>query len=759
MISNLINRIKSFLLIIWNFIKRPFIWLWNLKALGWLRSILTWLWRILIPVLLVGLLLVPIVLTYFPKPASVVSLNVPKPVTKTDVTKKISVQATVQNSLSYELPAFQDAIVKEILVNQGDTVKEGQVLAKLDFVSESVLRPTDVLNSISTNNTEIANARDALAKAINSGDATLKQQNINLQTQTDNWNNVNQRRVDKINENTAKRLKLDTERADYQSQYDKLDAQKVVNDSIKTYQDQIKKLQDTQNIQPTTQYSGQTQINTQTATVKNFRKQLGLGENDQCSTYSYTPNSASTSQDLYSIQQQCIAAEQNLLVSIYQNNTTNSNNANANNANNRDINDLQNKINSLRNDPNYTGNTPVITDQLNDAQIEAKKQDFKSKITSREADIKQINDTVKTNEVTYGDQLKTIERAVTDLLAQQSVARTTLDTSNATLLQRIRSAQTSLSGAQNKLGDTLEDITKQQKNHTIVAKKDGIVGKINIKQGLQANLKESVFSMVSPDYQLQFTVSADNRSQLKNGLTIIADKFPDLNNIKITDASSVPDSTSASAGATTTGTANTTTTYTIKADLPKTDKYTYIQGSTINVDAIVDNRKEVLAVPSTAVSNGMIYVGTGIQKNGNGVNSDSGQGARPLISFGPNGTPRINIPGLGNGRSNSRGGNQGRSGSGTGSSDSTQSATSSISVSSTTSSSSSNTSSQNSNAKPNIKFTEIKLITVESGLDDGKNTEIKAGLNEGDYIFTIFPKTDTDVKTLMTNYLANGNGN
>jgi HlyD family secretion protein len=711
MIYNIFTKLKSFFTTLWNFIKRPFVWVWNLKALSWLRIILGWLWKILIPLLLLGLLVVPIYLTYFPNAKKSNSLNVPKLVTKSDVTKKISVQATVQNNLAYELPVFQDATINDVTVKQGDKVNEGQVLAKLEFVTENKVRSTDVQNQINSYYTDIANNREAFGKALNINDATQNQQDTNLITKTAEWNNVNQRRVDKINENNSKRFRYDTERADYQKQYDELDARKIVDSSVKQYEDQIKKLRDTQNSTQTGQVSqAQVQINTTRSQIDGFKIQLGLTTSQSCSAYSF--NSSSGSPDLTSVKNQCNTAEQNLGELINQQNIASNNQNNTTNANNRDINDLQNKINELKKDPNYTGNKPNITDQLNDAQIEAKKQDLKSKITSREADIKVIDNSVEIK--TYEDQLKTIERFVTDTLAQQDVSRNTLDNTNSGILQRIKAAQTSLAGSQQKLNDTLEDIAKQEKNKTIVAKKDGIVGRVNVKQGLQANARDSVFSMVSEDYQLQFTVSADNRALIKNGMKVITDKFPELKDVTVTEANIVPNAVTATTAA------NSTIEYTIKANLPKTDKYFYTQGSTVNVDVIVDEKKDTLSVPTTAISEGKVYVGLNpiLPKPVKDNSNKEVKEGDPLAIL-----------------------------------DEPQEDESGTSNEPKPSATSTSSSSKNTNQLKGIKFREIKEVKVESGLDDGRNIEIKSGINKGDYVFSIYPKSDAEKKTITTDYL------
>ena len=136
-------------------------------------------------------------------------------------------------------------------------------------------------------------------------------------------------------------------------------------------------------------------------------------------------------------------------------------------------------------------------------------------------------------------------------------------------------------------------------------------------------------------------------------------------------------------------------------------------------------------------------MGTGIVQSGS--EGEQSRRDKPLISFGSNGMPNINIPGLSNGRGQSGNGGANR---GQGGNYSQQNQA----IASSTSSNDTANSSQT-NKLPITKFNEIKLVTIETGLDDGKNTEVKSGLSEGDYIFSIFPKSDAEKKQLETEYL------
>ncbi len=710
-----------------NFFQRILSWLLRFPPIRWLVNILKIFWRILVPVLLIGLLVVPIVLTYFPAGKKTVNLNVPKLITKGDVVKKISVQAVVENSYSYDLPVYQDAELKEVFVKQGDQVTAGQVLASLEFVNENKVRSTDVQNQINSYLTDISNQQEALGNTLNSNYATLSQQDINVKNKVDEWNQINQKRIDKINENHEKKSRYDSERIDFQKQYDELDSRKVVDNSVKQYEDQLKLKHD----QLTTGNSGssqiQSQINTVESQISGFKTTLGLSSSQSCSSYVYvipssttisstfaSSSSSSALPNLTSTKDQCLLAEKNLNELRVQQNVANNNTNVSVNTLNNDINDLQNKINILKKDPSYTGNKPTITDQLNDSQIEIKKGDLKSKITTRENDIKQIDNSVEVKNLE--EQLKTIDRGISDLLAQQQVSQQGLESTKDSVLQRIRSAQSSLEGSQSKLNDIIEDINKQEKNKTLVAKKDGIVGKVNKEQGLVLNAREVEFTIVSPDQRLKFTVNADNKSQIKKGMKVNTDKYKDIENIVVTDANLIPNTLAVGA------TASTTLEYDVFANLPKSNKYNYTQGESVNIDVIIDQKKDVLNVPFSAVLENKVYVGTGVElpkgkKIKTNSNSTSSSNANDFIIVDEDETKFEEIK-------------------------------------TSTSSSSSKGADQAASQLVGVKFTAFKEVKIETGLNDGRNIEVLSGLNSGDFVFIIYPKTDAEKKQLEAEYLV-----
>jgi hypothetical protein len=89
-----------------NFIRFIFSKVWF--VLDWILKLA---WRFIVPIALVGLLVIPIILTLFPAPKKVEAAGV-KIVQKGDVTKKITIQGTTEYAYSYDLPVYQDATLK-----------------------------------------------------------------------------------------------------------------------------------------------------------------------------------------------------------------------------------------------------------------------------------------------------------------------------------------------------------------------------------------------------------------------------------------------------------------------------------------------------------------------------------------------------------------------------------------------------------------------------------------------------------------------
>jgi Biotin-lipoyl like len=694
------NQIKKFL----NFIKFIFHKIWHV-----IDFVLKLAWRFIVPIALLGLLIVPIALTYFPaakKPEPIIV----KAVEKGNVTKKITVQGTTEYAYSYDLPVYQDAELKEVLVKAGDKVTAGQVLAKLDFVTENKLRATSVENQIRGFQQEIANNNRALADAQNVNGANYLQMNVARSNRTAELNELNQKRSDKIKELNDKKAKYQSEKDEFDKRISDLENVKDANDAIKQYQDKIDQLRlqltalDTSNAN----LAIQGQINTanqQQSTAQTNRDNLLTTLNNANNTRNTTctatplpdPNCATATSNAASAQTAYNSGNDALNNLVNNNGLLNSqvNNNNTNSSVNRNylqnqINDNQNRINQLNNTGLYrpndiTGNN--ITEQAKSARIQQLIAEFRQDSNTRKTAIKQIDDTVSDTITPINEQILAKQKAIDELNATQNVTEQTMAQTASGIEQRTNTAANSLNNANLTLSDTIEDIQKQEKNKTITAKKDGTIGKVFTEQGLVIKSRENQFTVVSDKYRLKFTVSADSRSQLKNGLKVIADKYPKLENITITEANLVPDVPAATAA-----TASATVNYTIYAELPPSPDYNYTQGETVNVDIIIKETKDVLYIPSTSVDKDFVYVGVD-----------------PTF-------PEVKKPGPFGRRPDQNG--------------------------TTTATSSNSRTIADPATLPTFKS--AKKVKIKTGLDDNKNIQILEGLKEGEWVFTIYPRTDKD---------------
>jgi multidrug efflux pump subunit AcrA (membrane-fusion protein) len=683
-----------------NFIKTIFS-----KISSVLNFMLNLAWRFIVPIALIGLLIVPIALTYFPATKKGEPIIV-KAAEKGNITKKITVQGTTEYSYSYDLPVYQDAELKEVFVKAGDKVSAGQVLANLEFVTENKLRTTSVENQIRNYQQEIANNNRALADAQSLNQANLNQMKVTRADRFLEINELYQKQADKINELAQKKINYQNEKNEFDRQITVLENTKDANDAIKQYQDKIDSLRlqlstlDTSNanlaIQGQINSTNQQQTTAQTNrdNLLNALNNSNSAKNTICLATPLPDPNCSTATTNASSAQSAYNTANDALNNLTNNNgllISQINNNNSNNSVNRNyiinqINDYQERINSLGNARLYEPNKATdfkITETAKTGRLQQVISELRADSNLRKTKIQAIEDNVELTPINEAILAK--KKIIDELKATQIVNNETMAQTASGIEQRTGAAANNLNNTNLTLNDTIEDIQKQEKNKTITAKKDGVVGKVFNEKGLVVKSRDNQFTVVSDKYRLKFTVSADSRSQLKNGLKVIADKYPKLENITITEANLVPDVAPVTA-ATTSATVN----YTIYADLPQTTEYNYTQGETVNVDVIINEAKDILYIPSTSVDKGHVYVGVDPTFPANKAKSPTkGGGSEPDGSI----------------------------------------KTSSITA-----------------VDPNTlpTFKSAKKVKIKTGLDDNKNIQVLEGLKEGEWVFTIFPRTDKD---------------
>jgi multidrug efflux pump subunit AcrA (membrane-fusion protein) len=728
-------------------------------------------WRFIVPVALVGMLVAPILLALIP-PTKTVSAATVSPVTKQDVTKKITIQGTTQNAFSYDLPVYQDSTIKEILVKPGDKVVEGQVLANLEPIAETTVRSTSIENQIAGFQNDIANNNKALEDLQNVNFATQKNLNTNAKDRTTEINELNQQRVDQINKLAAQKVQYTNEKAALDAQIASLTDVKDINDAVSQYQTKLDalRLQLTGLQTSNTGNTLQTQIDTANQTISTTQNSLNTlnsavnsaqaNKDNACKvTAPATAPASQSSCDTATIALTTAQADQNKANTTLntQTNTINNlnnqinNNATNNNANlnsvQSQINDYQNKINQLGSLGIYNPNAATsnaITDAAKLSRVQTIISTLQSDSNQRKTWLQAIADdtTVKA----FDTQILAKQKVIDELGTSQALTQTTLAQTTSNLLQKNSTSALSLQNANKSLQDTITDIQNQAKTHTVTAKQAGIISVVNFRKGLPITAKAVEFTVISPSYRLMFSLSADSRAQVKPGMKVLPDKYPNLSNVVITDANLSPDPTTATA------TAATVVNYTLYADLPDSTEYQYVAGQTVNLDVVIAEAKNVLTIPSSSVDNGDVYVGVDPVYPDPNATAQGGQ-TNNLLSG-------IQIPGITGGQGGNRGGGRGGQGGGGnfgggqggaggqgGQPNST--ATSSIAGGG-------NGGGRRSRQAPPT-FKSAKLSTVKTGLDDGKNIEVTdTGVQEGEYVFTIFPTTDANKKAI--NVIDNNQG-
>ena len=242
---------------------------------------------------------------------------------------------------------------------------------------------------------------------------------------------------------------------------------------------------------------------------------------------------------------------------------------------------------------------------LADSQITANTQkmlsDIQQDITSRKNDLKALDDV--NNLTPLEDQLKTAARARNQLEYDKKVQNENLNKTISDLDQRISSVKTNLENLRKKLSDVQEDIEEQANSKTLKAKKVGVVGKINFEEGVEITAASNVFDIVSQNKILKADVSADAKTNLKQGLSakIINPEYSTWENLKLSkiDISPLPKTAQ-----------NTDTQYQIEVNIPKEKQSELVTGKTLDLEIILEKRENVFFVGRTAILEEKTYIDT-----------------------------------------------------------------------------------------------------------------------------------------------------
>jgi multidrug efflux pump subunit AcrA (membrane-fusion protein) len=571
-----------------------------------LKIVGVFLTRWLIPTLLLILIVLPLILTFARNQKKEESFQPAEKIQFGTLVKSIKNTATVEFEYSYNVKNWQTAKLEKILVKEGETVQENQELAKISFINSPKTRDTDTINQIRSAEQDLENLERSRLDVMNINEATNDQSNVQLGGKQIEEKLATQKFLDKDRENRERRERLTRERDNLQKMYDELRLSGNTFDSLSQYKTELKAKQDQYNnlTVGTATTSLQNQINQQNSTISSVRSQINSGICDDSirpvgstlAPYNEVScdsayNQLNLAYDTIDNLESQLSRQSNVDYTLSSRLLT-------------EINDLQNKINTIKNSEAYKNfKNPSLP--LADSQITANTQkmlsDIQQDITSRKNDLKALDDT--NNLTPLEDQLKTAARARNQLEYDKKVQNENLNKTISDLDQRINSVKTNLENLRKKLSDVQEDIDEQTNSKTLKAKNGGLVGKINFEEGIEITAASNVFDIVSQNKILKADVSADAKTNLKQGLSakIINPEYSTWENLKLSkiDISPLPKTAQ-----------NTDTQYQIEVNIPKEKQSELVTGKTLDLEIILEKRENVFFVGRTAILEEKTYIDT-----------------------------------------------------------------------------------------------------------------------------------------------------
>ena len=645
--------------------KKLFAKILKFAPIAWLLWFCGFLWRIIgrfaIPVLLLIMISLPLVLTFAKSQKKEDGFPTAEKIQFGTLIKSVKNTANIEFDYSYSVKNWQTAKLDQILVKEGDLVKNGQELAKISFVNGTELRDTDTQNQLRTAKQDLANLKKSKSDISGINEATGNQSNVQLGNRQIEEKLAIEKYTDKIRDNGDKKERLIRERDNLQKTYDQIRLGGNSYDSLVQYQTELKTKQDQLNTLGVgaSTITIQNQINQQRSTIAGLRTQLdsGICDFDPIINPSISPISSSISISNISSTSISSANSVNSASSVssalssipiiappitiigktktpYNNTACNSAYAQINaayeiinnlqkqldgqsnvdnNLSNRlqsEINELQNKINIIKNSQSYK-KLQSQSLPINDAQITANTQkilaDIQADITIRKNDIKIIEDG---DTKLLEDQIKTAARLRNQTEYDKDVQNQTLNKNISDLDQKIATTLTTIKNLETKLVDSQKDIQDQTDSKTLKAKKEGVVGKINFQEKVEIPVSSNVFDIISDKKLLRLDVSAETRSSLQEKLAVKI-LNPELNSWENLAISKIDASPLAKLNQ------NDDTKYRIEVDIDREKQNKLTVGKTLDLEIILQKLDNVYFTNRTAVVDNKIFVGNGEKEIGN----------------------------------------------------------------------------------------------------------------------------------------------
>lgn len=549
------------------------------KALEFLNKATKYFARFSIPILLSLLILLPAIIEVIRSRSNDTFVEEPVPIEFGDLKKTIRSTATVDYDYSYDVRSYQSAVITNMYVEDGSEVSSGTLLASLDPIAGTTLRLSDIDAQIASTQKELDNLNLSKNDALNIDSATTNQIDVqiaNLEDQISKLeNDIDQEKKD----NDAEIIKLKKEIDDLQEEYDDLKAKTNINDTISQYEAEI----DGKEAQINSLESSLVSLNS------SYTAQLSV----------VTALESSCTDPLDSCQNELNAAR-GLLSSI--SNQLSSVNSQINSLEN-EIDDLQDEIDALKELDEYDPDSDYpYSDQINSGNYQSELADLLGDINKKEAELDILEDSPTIDGME--DSLDQLNYRKDELLATSQLTDSNLNQSLSSIDQRIASAEVQLNNLYVKRNDFSQDIAEQTETKVFTARRDGLIANIQYEIGDEVPMNANVMKIVSKDKVLTFTISAENRELIREGMKI---SFPSIDNevlLEISKISVAPITSSSLTG-------SSLVEYEVEINLNSIDQENWVVGSEIDIDIILDEKNSAIYVPATSVFENKIVVGKG----------------------------------------------------------------------------------------------------------------------------------------------------
>jgi multidrug efflux pump subunit AcrA (membrane-fusion protein) len=494
----------------WQWITTPFKFLWK------------WLVRLSLPAILIILLVVPLYISNLRTQREEASKNAFPPAEKIQfgkISKTIVATAKVEYDYRYNVRVFQDSVILDNLVQEGQKIENNQLLARLDFVNTRELTQTEIQTQLNTAKQNLINSQQNKKNAQNIDKTTQNQQSVGVKNTEEAIKELDDKIEREKQQNSSDIQELNLEIADLQAKYDKLKFEFDINNSVNQLEKEVdaKEAQITQleNVGGSKTQRIRADISQINLEISSLQAVLATGVCDPLNTNFNQNTCDDTNDDIDQKQDDLEKLKDDLddardddqdKIDILEN----------------EIKDLESdiknaKLNPVFNEDFYKFGQPISSTQaLANASNELAKLDTKINQKEAERDQKEDNQAIEALEDQKGALIRGQEAEKAGNQVQDSNLKANISQTD----QQIASTQTQIKNLNLLLAETEKDIDDQQQKKELRSRLGGIVSKVNFKEGLEIPALQNQFEIVSTTKVLRLLVNADNRNKLKENLIV-----------------------------------------------------------------------------------------------------------------------------------------------------------------------------------------------------------------------------------------------